>query len=85
MPNPSCPPLIAETVALANHRLARERGLDAFYRDEPRPTQAAEAEGWDAAQRWVARARRLPPGLLGPRSAAWLARRDQDVAVPTGR
>lgn len=70
------PELLADTIALTERRQARERGLDAFYRDEPRPSDVAEAEGWDAAQRWVARARRLPPGLLGARSAAWLARRD---------
>jgi len=80
MPSDACPALISETLALANRRLARERGLDAFYRDEPRPGQDAEAEGWDAAQRWVAQARRLPRALLGERSAAWLARRDQAAA-----
>ena len=68
--------LIAEAIRMAHRRQARERGLDAFYRDQPRPRQPAEAEGWDAALGWVARAQRLPPALLGPRSRAWLARRE---------
>ena len=84
MPSEPCPELIADTIALTERRQARERGLDAFYRDEPRPADAAEAEGWDAAQRWVARARRLPPALLGARSAAWLARRGALAATARG-
>ena len=81
MPSELCPALIVETLALAHRRLARERGLDAFYQDLPRPRQEVEAEGWDAAQSWVARARRVPAALLGRRSAAWLARREVKMAA----
>jgi hypothetical protein len=78
-----CCEWIACTLALAVRRRARERGMEAFYRDQSRPCQEAEAEGWDAAQGWVVRARRLPRALLGPRSRAWLARREEP-AVSSG-